>query len=718
MAPTGSGKTKAAIDWCKWRNNQEGALSLLIYAAPTIALIDQMIGDLKVAGLRYEKYTDVWPSKLPLDGVIVTTNHSLGRILKLVNEANMPYYLILDEIHQGLDEFMKSNYRNKVLEDGLVKSNQTLLLTGTLTDVQRTKIPDVVGHALSGLTEAHFCTYEFAPVKRNPLAIRSTEQFDSDFMRLIEYLSSQQKAEEELPRVVILLDTSKLNAYRAMLAQHGLTDQAHIVSRQENTQEQIEAARVSLLPILIASPLFALGLNFDRAPDILLCRFSGISADMSQIIQTVNRGNRNHVECQVIIYGNPEKGLEFKIPNSDRLKAEIARQLGEESSFTGLLEDHFHVDRVTYQLLRQAERNSFVALSKLVEHDMIQNYTVAEEVEPPKFDRKKAAVFKEQKKASRADYLDAISENAALFNGAEAYLCFWKLEKLAIERRENFLSENPRVEREIKDEELGAVMALCNLKGPQEASKVNIGKVRRLFGELSPWISAQYDRETYPDWAKIEAEKTEKLVVLLEKLNGLKTRTATALDLVSGLTRNQQLVDAFLSLASTDADYIMLVTKFKVLKKAREAARKSGSEKSRIDVQTTGLKLLRGLLEALGVAYGKKRNDKGKSVVDYESPIVPATWNLPEMALNLTRQAIRLKALPIDQKVAVVSEDDYDRLHPGQKAVSLGICQGCVFFHQNSCVQGRRVAWQGDDNEFNLAESCAEFRGWKATIRA
>lgn len=80
---------------------------------------------------------------------------------------------------------------------------------------------------------------------------------------------------------------------KACCASTASGEQALVVSRQENTPEEIEDARTSDKPILISSPLFGLGLNFLHAPEILWCRFDKVQADTSQIIQSVNRANRN-----------------------------------------------------------------------------------------------------------------------------------------------------------------------------------------------------------------------------------------------------------------------------------------------------------------------------------------------------------------------------------------------------------------------------------------
>jgi hypothetical protein len=287
---------------------------------------------------------------------------------------------------------------------------------------------------------------------------------------------------------------------------------------------------------------------------------------------------------------------------------------------------------------------------------------------------------------------------------------------LAREKRENWLRDDARVLLKMKNDALGAVMVLCNLPNPQAAVQVKIVKVRRLFGELLPWISSQFDRETHADWARVAAEKTEKLVVLLEKLQELKSGQTTALALLRSLTRNRQLVDAFLALASKDVEYVTMGRDFETFKKARGIASKAGSEKARARVQETGFELLQGLLEPLGVVYATKKNDDGRIVKDIESPIVPANWNLPVMANNLRRQAERLKALPVSQKVLMRSEDDFERECPGESPVSLSQCRGCVYFCQNSCALGRTVAWQGYESEARLNTSCPSFRDAKTQL--
>lgn len=701
LAPTGSGKTKAAIDWMR---SKISAKSLIVYAAPTIALVNQMSADLRQAGVSSHLYTDTWKSSLPNFGVIVTTNQSMRRIFGLIYDAFIPHYLIVDEIHMGLDEFMTKKPKNEAFESAMSKATQTLLLTGTLTKVQRTKIVGTVGHALAGLTEAQYCCYEFPSVKRNPLTIRPSTNFESDFIVLMEEFTAKVKAEEPLPRLVVLLDTSKMRKYQTLLEQYGLTQHAQVVSRPENSPEEIEAARVSRLPILIASPLFALGLNFDAEPEILLVRFDYVKADTNQINQTINRANRPS-PCEVRIYGNPIKGFKVQVPNGKRVSHEVRAMLKAEATLDGLLEEHFHIDTVTYGILRQVEKNSQAALSELVENDNFQNYRVVVEQSMPDIQKSKAEVFKGHSKAARLSYLDAISVQASRFTEAELDEIFSELDQLSTERQNNWASKEPRTDLEISDEASGLLMTLCNLSDPKQARALKYLKLLRLFAEIGPWRSAQYSRSSNPDWAKVESEKTDKLIVLVKKLALVQAGTLSPIQLLARLTRNAQLREGFLALANDDIEYVSLNQKFNRLINSRERVRDKGSDADKRDVLMDGLELLAELLEPLGVLFARKKVGN-KTVIDYETLIVPATWNLGQMEETLQRQAQRLKFLPVDQKVPMETGEEFD----GESQMSLEVCKRCVFFKQNCCALGRPIAWQGSEFEMNLAESCPSFK--------
>ncbi|MGF6635109.1 DEAD/DEAH box helicase [Paraburkholderia sp. MM6662-R1] len=708
-SPTGSGKTTATIDWIRNRVDQR---QLVLYSAPTIALVKQMQADLTEAGLRPAYYSGVWGTGFPQLGVIVTTIDSLPRLLEQAYDDGIAHVLILDEIHQGLDRFMYRKNGLRDLESALSKARQSLLLTGTLTDVQRHAVVEISKNAVGSLTESDYCCYEFAPYKSNPLQVVPTARFDSDLATLLDDFQNKLRNGEALPRFVMLLDTSKMEMYRRLAEQYGVADHSMIVSRPENSEEEIEAARTSVLPILISSPLFGLGLNFAREPDILWARFDHMDADTSQIIQSVNRANRGRVQCTVRIYGNVQPDADFAIPNKTVLKTEVTERFLAETSVAGFLEEHFQLDSAVYKLLRKAERNSMVALSSLVRDNTIQNFCVVDCLDLPEIDKDKAKVVKSARAEARLDYRQAVADQGAMYAGCSPMQSIIKLEHLCDERKNNWRADEPRLERDLQNEEAGIFMGCFGITDPVSAQKVKAVTVLRLFGEVSPWTSSQYARDRHPDWARAEAEKTEKYVVLLKKLEALKAGEISAEDLSAALTRNGQIAEAFMALAGNDQEFQSICQKIEALRKARERLRTKGGDAERAKVRGKGLELVRELVEPLGVTYGKKTS-RGREVRDNTQAIVPASWDLPQMILNLERQAARLRALPRGQKVPIVPTQEESYF--GEPPMPRQICESCVFFHQNACSQGHPMDWQSSGN-FDPGLKCDAFKRIKVEL--
>ncbi len=699
LAPTGTGKTRQAIDWIR----PLGAGELVIYAAPTIALVNQMQADLEAAGLNPWSYKEVWRSNFPDYGVIVTTNESLRRILGIAYERDVRHHLILDEIHAGLDEFMRSNRRNELLEYAVMKAGRTLLLTGTLTTVQQLKLVDVASRALGSVED--FCVYEFQPVKRNPLFIRPLEAFGSDLVTLLEDFAERVKAQQALPRTVLIVPTSRMKTYVNLLASYGLLEYADVVSRIENTGEEIEAARTGSKPILISSPLFSLGLNFECEPEIFWCSFEHLKADTNQIIQTVNRANRGSVQCEVRVYVGTVYEEPVKLPKTLEVKKEVEEGFLQETILRGLLEEHLQIDRNVYSQLRLVEKNTAGALGELIENDSFQNYriTTGEEIT---VNKDRAKIYQAVKKAAKNEYLGAITERAGELNYDLPYLYFWKLEKLHEERRDNWMAENARVELEIQTDAQAVALKLCGLDEPAKAKQVDLSKVQRLFGERLPWVSAQYDPETVDGWAGAVAEKTWGITVVLKKIQELGPGTMDGFGLAASLTRNEKLSEGFLALANGELEYLALKRKFKTLEEARERARKFGSKNDRAKVQAVACSLVKDLLEPLGVFFGVRIVDERRET-DYSKPLVPGNWDLPGMIQFLELKAQRLDQWPVEHKSYPVSEEK----SVGELLVPKDVCSSCVYFDRNSCSLGKPVDWQGGEFDKNLATDCPSFKG-------
>jgi hypothetical protein len=319
-APTGSGKTTAFVRFANAHRK-----STIFYAAQTIVLVNQTKVDLQNAGIttvhyeEFSKFDDLHP------GVYVTTNESLRKLLTAAVNQGKDYILVIDEVHIALDDFMSSNEKNELLERAVMRSKRSFFMTATITSVQLAKLADTVYRSCGAETPETFSVYSFAPHKSNPLKLRSETWFGRDFVALLESYQTMKKKGETIPRTVIIVPTSKLRRFQRLLEHFDLLDEACVASRHEATQANIDAARVSTKPILVSSPLFALGLNFDVLPLRLWTYFQHLHVDTSQIDQTLNRGNRDEQECEARLYHGKLNDSPIPLPP---LLEQRARTLG------------------------------------------------------------------------------------------------------------------------------------------------------------------------------------------------------------------------------------------------------------------------------------------------------------------------------------------------------------------------------------------------------
>ena len=692
LSPTGSGKTRAAIHWIRSEMQRQ---KLVFYSAPTIALVDQMMDDLRAADLHPMYYRNELGTRMWLrSGVIVTTNESLPRLLDSVRNDGKSHSLIFDEIHQAMDLFLSGTTRLTSFEKALRCADKSLLLTGTLTDVQRVALVDVVREALGSITPAGYCCYEFLPFKRNPIHVCPLDSFPIDFVDLLGEFQRKVNSGEALPRTVFLMDTSRMLAFETLLDQHGLRDQALVVSRQENSQEEIDEARTSDKPILISSPLFGLGLNFLHAPQFLWCRFDKVQADTSQIIQSVNRANRtldDRAYAEVRIYGNQGEDRDFWIPAQDSMKVKVRKGIAQETTLAGILEEHLHVSRVTYLLLRKIEHNSQAALNKLVREGGIQNFVVTPLAKPEIVDAEdKKFVFIGAAKSARAKYEEQVSHYYSGFNGPNTVSDgLWRLELLRAERSD-WKFANRRTARDFENECVAILMRICNIADPREGKGVEERKILRLFAEDLPWMSSQYDSS--PTRFEAAGQKSEDLVVVVDKLEELRCGR-TDFDALSGsLTRNARFKKGILALANGDAEYHTKLRALTKLDQDRARLRTKGGIKGRNAVEKSASDFLSKFLKSLGVTF-EKVEVNGRPQDDHSKPIVPAIWNFAEMRLMLLRQAERLKALPSSQHAPAI---EFVPSEYGQdpKPMCCTVCQTCVFYAKSACVRGIEVDWQ------------------------
>ncbi len=708
LSPTGSGKTTATIDWISQRLSVG---QIVIYAAPTIAIVQQMRDDLQADGLLPYYYADVGSFDLlpGIGAVVVTTTKSLLRMVNLAEEQNCSYSVVFDEVHMALDEFAKGDRRLSSFEATLSKAKQTLLLTGTITDVQQNFLVECVKQAVGVVNAETYCCYQFDPVKQNPLEIWPLSYFDGELGRLLAELGTLKKAGQPLPRTVLLLDTSKLEMYRQLIEQHGLSDDTEIVSRPESTPDEIESARVSTKPILISSPLFGLGLNFTTQPDILWARFDHVGADTNQIVQAVNRANRGSTLCSVRIFGNPSDRA-IQIPKKLKVREDVMERIQEEGTLSGCLEEHLQIDRVTYSQLRMAERDSQRALGELVRHNSIQNF----KLQPPTLpepDKELAASVKAARKCGREHYDVEVLKAKNPRN--KGLLSFVRYDDLKERKRRNYREDKPQLDRDLENEETALMMSICDLADPTDGRAVVPRKVMALFGENAPWLSGQYQPGSDAYWPTA-AEKTERIIPLLRRLGRLRDGSESAQSLSVALTRGDELKHAFLALATGEADYHRVSEQITRLKQNREKVRRSGGKSDREAVAKQGLELLRTLLQPMGIRYEKMKQN-GRMVTDLNQPIVPPSWDIEEMIWKLERQAYRLDHLPAYQEHPIIAADEGNIL--GGLPKPRDLCVGCAFFHDSACARGERVDWQSSGT-VGYAKECPIFIKMPETLAA
>ena len=483
LAPTGSGKTTKVINWMRDKAEQV----VVVYVAQTIPLVNQMQGDLIAAGVECFHYQHFQYNHTPEKGIFVTTNESLPKVLGCLNRDRISQYrLVIDEVHMALDDFTKSQKKLNFFCEAISRAMSVIFMTGTFTEIQHLMLSGTLARLEGGvLSEEKFCTYEFSPVKQNPLKICHLDYFRSDVIELFESIRDKHLAGEAVPRVMVMLNSSKMEMYRLLAAGFGMDDLVDIVSRPECLQLEIEEARVGNKPILITSPLFSVGLNLARELEVLYCRFDHLEADASRVIQTINRANRGMTPCEVRIYANPDE-KPFYFPPKPEVLEQIHDALEAETDVINNATDMpVLLDRMAYYLYRKIESNPNQAIGQLIDENAFQNYQVVECLATAPRDEDKTKRFRELKDAGDDIYDARILERHQHFNDDVSDCLFWWLHQLAEEQRYGY-KLNPderRTDREIETDALAVLMQLCGLDTPAKARKVSKTRLRVLFGD-------------------------------------------------------------------------------------------------------------------------------------------------------------------------------------------------------------------------------------------
>ena len=701
-SPTGSGKTHAFCRYAKSKN------TVIIYAAQTIALVDQMFDDLTKNGLYRAKsksgqfnvpwavrYTDFYAGALLQQGVVyVTTNASLHKFIDAAITQGVNYELCIDEIHVALDDFMASNRMNELLEKAIGRATRSIFMTGTITNLQITKLVDTVSRACGVLTPEVYAGYRFHPIKTNPLFLADVSNFGADFVALLRHNQALKVSGKPIPRTVIITPSTKMRVYEMLLEEFGLSEDSCVVSRQESLQDKIEVARVSRLPILISSPLFALGLNFEAEPVIFWTFFSYLKVDESQIIQTLNRANRGGVQCEVRLYVGETDERPVMIPDAVLEQLRIEEYLRDEATVQGVLDAHFHIDRAAYLSLREAEKKTAKSQHNLIENDGFQNYRIQHEwVDTLKATKEDKELFDRFKKLAAASYLDDVTEHANQHSHDPDALLLHYLERL-YQRKKEFGDTVVQVGREIENEERGIVMELCNVSARDSAS-VKPARIRRLFGELKPYLTAQYHYEKTGEWRNAAAEKTLALIPLLVYLKRMKLGQMTGHSFAAMMKR-PSLMGAVKGLADNEVNYIAWQKKLDRLDTISDQNRNNASNKQKATLKHEQFEIAEEFLKTIGVIFDKTKVN-GKDVIDPGKPLVP-DWDFDSMIAVLRRKAESLKRLPEKP----VDRELEESLWNGP-SVSRELCSSCIHCSRDYfCSLGRPIQPFWDDIVFLL----------------
>jgi len=704
IAPTGSGKTEAFCHYAASRN------AVIFYAAQTIALVDQMYCKLSNFGRSFDefempvnrgvkviRYTDFHMNGgiLRPGYVYDTTNESLHKFIEAAISQGLNYELIIDEIHVALDDFMAIERKNKLLEQAIGRANRSIFMTGTITNLQVSKLLDTVSRACGALTPEVYTGYQFQPVKENPLFLADVSKFGADFVALLRHYQELKKDGKPIPRTVIIVPGTEMRVYELLLENFELLEDSCVVSRPESFQDDIEAARISRLPILISSPVFALGLNFEEEPIRFWTYFSYLQVDESQIIQTLNRANRGAVQCEVRLYYGELDSTPVMLPKAELERLKIEAYLLDESTVQGMLDSHFQIDRVTYISMREAEKKTAKSLYNLIENDGFQNYRIQTEWEDvlttTKEDFKEnRGLFTSFKKAAAASYMSDIAEYGELYKNEPDALLLDYLEKLFLKKSE-YGDSVTQVPRDIENKEYGVCMALCGVSAGISTS-VKPARIRRLFGELRPYLTAQYSHEKTGEWRNAIAEKTLTMISLLEYLKRMSNGQLHS-HAFAALMKRPGLRNAVKALADSETNYIAWLRKLDRLDEISDLIRNSASDKQRAKLKAEQFEVAQEFLKSIGVSFGKMEID-GRNHTDPTKPIVP-NWDFDRMIAVLYRNAESYKRLP-ESPVDKVQED---YLWAGAN-VSKELCASCVHCSRNFfCAMGKPIQPFWDDIE-------------------
>jgi hypothetical protein len=665
LAPTGTGKTTA---FCAFAMNHR--TDIIIYAAQTISLTQQMKHDLRRNNVRVTHYwEDFNKFEVAYPGVYVTTNESMAKIVEWVRSYGRGFFLVIDEVHMAIDDFMKTNSKNRLLENTISRAKQSFFMSGTITPLQLKKLTETISVATGEMTPENYGYYEFAPVKSNPLWWADYKQFGGDFVALLRHYQALKENGEAIPRTVIMVPTGKMRRYEILLDAHGLLGDADVVSSPEATQDEIEAARVSHKAILISSPVFALGQNFECVPVRLWAFYDeNLQVDTSQIIQTLNRANRTAAACEVRLYVAFLNPIPIRLPDQLAEQMKIGEYFIGESDFKGLLDSHFQVERVTYRELREFEHDTAKSLYQLKTDDSIQNFHIVENwVNPFPATKEDQQAYREAKNAANRSYRDDVLRKVVRYQEEPTALLLQYLNDLKPTKRKR--PDASTLKKVVNDRKKAIAMVLAQAEMVGIGGKIKPMRIVRMYGEAPVFLSGQFDWMTMPEWTKTASEKTAALATLLSLLKELKSGVLNGVSFAKKMRHRGK--KAVLALVDNETDFIAWSDELKVMDKLHDMQQKSASKVGKTVIDGEFFKVAQKFLETIGVYFTKTRWPDGSDRFDPDKPVVP-DWDFDEMARVLLVKAESLKHFPVEPL------DVRIEAHKWPGTMSLAVCQKCV----------------------------------------
>jgi hypothetical protein len=303
-----------------------------------------------------------------------------------------------------------------------------------------------------------------------------------------------------------------------------------------------------------------------------------------------------------------------------------------------------------------------------------------------------------------------VEAEAEHYSGRNPSMLLHELEQLY--QLKNQWGDAERILREIHNKQQGICMLLCNVQS-DDSAYIKPARIRRLFGDLNPFMTGQYNHEKTGEWRTVAAEKTLAMIPLLQYLKKMKAGELSGnsfATLMKGRVR-----EAVKALADNEGSFIDWQKKLSRLDTISDTIKHKASKTQRPKLQAEQFEIAQDFLKTIGVFFGKK-DDTKRVETDPGKPIVP-DWDFDSMIAVLQRRAESLKRLP--EKPVDKEFEDINWIGP---AVSLELCLRCVHCSRDLlCEVGRPVQPFWDDID-SVTEKCdayhkipAKLNPWEPT---